>query len=203
MDSCCACSCFVSDDGLLGWLTFAATIVGGVFALWRWRHDVSVKRLIELQKSLSIIRQDDEMKLAIYKLDNYSVKWFNCGFPDSKEAAPIDKLLFHFCSVLYSQKEFIGINEFGALSYEIENVLLNPQVQDYLYNLQMYSKKKGLKNPFKVLISYGLDRELLDAQFFEIMGRFPKTYKKDNPFTFHKYYADWLKEEQKNAKENY
>lgn len=188
---------------MLEWLTFGATVLGGLFALIKWRKDVSVKRLEELQKLLLSIRQDDDMKLAIYKLDDYSEKWFNENFPDSKDVIPIDKLLFHFCSILYLKKDFIGENEFRSLSFEFENVLLNPQVQDYLYNLQMYSKEKKINNPFEVLIKYGLDRELLDAQFVEITGCSSKNYKRGKTFVFHDFYKEWLKEEQNNAKDNY
>ena len=192
--------CFCNNENLLSWLTFCVSIIGGFFALYKWRKDISINRTLQFRELLNSIRTDSDMCHAIYKLDDDTKEWFSRDFPDSVEAVSIDKLLFHFCYVIYLSENYIGKMELRPLTYEIERTLHNPQLQDYLYNLQKYSEEKGLTNPFDSLVQYGLKKKILDFQFDD---KKKNVVRREKNLKFHFYYKEWLNEEKLYAQENY
>lgn len=199
MDTISTCAFIFENECVLGWLAFGATVIGGFFALYKWRKDASISQALRFRELLTSIRSDSDMCDIIYKLDDDTFQWFNEKFVDSKEAVPVDKLLFHFCYLIYLSKNKIVKEELVPLIYEIDRVLLNPQLQDYLYNLQQYSARRGIFCPFDSLIRYGLKKKLLDTQF-EVERQ--KQVSRKN-LKFHKYYEDWLHEEAEYVKKNY
>ena len=116
---------------------FLVPIVGGVWAIWRWRTYVGFKRSMLFQELVSRNRFDKEMRSFIYILDDDEKIWYKERWGGSKKGEVVDKVLFHFCYEIYLHKHrYIGKEEFQPLSYEINRALVNPQMQDYLFNLQ-------------------------------------------------------------------
>lgn len=189
------------NEETLKWLLpFLATVIGGIFALYKWRSDVAVRRSLKFRELTTEIRKDEDVKAVVYMLDDDTCQWFSEDAVDSPQKAAFDKLLFHFCYVIYLyRKHFVKKSEFNTLSYEIERTLLNPQMQDYLYNMMMYAKAKGLRNPYGYLVEYGVERRLLDHRFAE------KGSAREHrvELKFHHYYEKWLAEEDEYVKKNY
>lgn len=183
---------YISDYGhLREWLELVGLAIGGIVAFWKWRKDVGLKRSLRFQELVSRNRFDKEMHSFIYILDDDEKEWYKEKFVGSKKGEVIDKVLFHFCYEIYLHKHrYIGKEEFQPLSYEINRALVNPQMQDYLFNLQMYAKGKGIESPYKYLVKYGVKNKLLNPTVFsdKCDGNVPR---------FHSYYKKWLEAENK------
>ena len=103
------------------------------FTLYKWRSDVADKRSLKFRELTMEIRKDEKVSEIIYMLDDDTFQWFSEDAVDNLQKAAFDKLLFHFCYVIYLYRHhFVKKDEFNTLSYEIERALLNPQMQDYL-----------------------------------------------------------------------
>lgn len=77
--------------------------------------------------------------------------------------------------------------------YLLDDDSKNKQLQDYLFNLRMYSKKKSqehggktLSFPFDTLVRYGLKNGYLSRRSFE--EDYPESWMND-------YYAQWIMDE--------
>lgn len=174
----------------LEWLKLILVVFAGFWAYYKWRGDANLKRSMRFQELAYRNRVDTDMLTAIYLLDDATNEWFNKDFVGSANEKVVDKLLFHFCYEVYLfNHHIIEKEEFHPISYEINRALINPQLQDYLFNLQMYAKEKGIESPYKYLVKYGLKRGLLDSAFF-----FGKNEKNASP-KFSLFYKDWLEEE--------
>lgn len=192
---------FVRDNAALVKIVVAA--IGGAFAFWKWRADVSAKRSIQFRKLIDDFQNDEKVKQLLYTLDDDEIEWFSNEFVGDADKGPVlDKLLFQICYVIYLYKKckFITKDEFLTLSYMVDRPLLNPQLQDYLYNLKMYAEGKGLQHPFKYLVDYGVENGFLDESMFEETKPLKK---KKAMLKYNELYKEWLASEVDYAKRNY
>ena len=80
----------------------------------------------------------------------------------------MDKTLSYFSYICYLRdRHIISNKEFKFLKYKIERILVNPEVQDYLYNLYHFSKKFNLPLSFHYLFEYGKKHNFFDEEFFD------------------------------------
>ena len=174
----------------LEWLKLILAVFAGFWAYYKWRGDADLKRSMQFQALTYRNRVDSDMLQAIYLLDDTTNDWFNKDFVGSDKEKIVDKLLFYFCYEVYLfNHHVIEKEEFQPVSYEINRALINPQLQDYLFNLQMYAKGKGIESPYKYLLKYGLKRGLLDSAFFSGKNG------KNASSKFSLFYIEWLEEE--------
>lgn len=180
---------------LLKELPVIGGVIGGCIALYKWRYDVRMKRIERFYELVNSIREKPNLTEMIYLLDDDSKKWYSVDFSDTDERAPwLDELLLHYCHVLNLRNNgFIDVSGFRSLAYEIDRSLCNKQLQDYLFNLRMYAKKKGqefggkkLSFPFETLVRYGLNSGYLSKRVFE--EDYPESWMND-------YYIQWIKDE--------
>ena len=177
-------------------------ISGGFFALRKWRVDGRVKRSLQFRKLIDDFQSDEKVKQFLYILDDDEIIWFSEEYVGNPYWGPVlDKLLFHMCYViyLYGKCKIVTKDEFLTVSYMIDRPLLNPQLQEYLYNLKKYAEGKGIQHPYKYLVDYGVDHGLLDSSFKaskhkNVICRSPK---------FKEYYKKWLESEEKFFEEHY
>lgn len=129
-------------------------------------------------------------------LDDDTKKWCNEYFSDTDVRGPwLDELLLHYCHVLnLRNKGFVESKVFASLAYEIDRCLCNKQLQDYLYNLMMYTKNKNQRDggkslsfSFGTLVKYGLKKGFLSKSAFS------KRYE-IQPW-MHRFYEIWLNDE--------
>ena len=76
-----------------------------------------------------------------YDEDWYSKKFHLSGDLERK----VDKTLSYFSYICYlKDRGIITKKELCFFQYQLERILKNQQVQDYLYNLYHFSNKKGV-----------------------------------------------------------
>ena len=169
----------VSD--IFAGISLILVIIGGVFAYYQWRRNVSLKRASYINELTEKIRTDPFISDTIYLLD-YEQSWYSNEFHSSGEMElKMDKTLSYFSYICYLKKQKIISNkEYKFFKYEIERILLNSDIQDYFYNLYHFSKKFKVPFTFQYLFDYGKKQKFFDKDFFD-----PTAYKISSKY--HKY----------------
>ncbi|MBR4425537.1 MAG: hypothetical protein IKS66_06300 [Oscillospiraceae bacterium] len=155
----------ISD--IISGISLLITIVGGFFALYQWRRNIALKRASYINDLTEKIRTDPDIHGIVYLLD-YNQEWYNAEFHESGEQErKVDKTLSFFSYICYLKKHrLIGRKDFNFFKYEIERILMNSGVQDYLYNLYHYSNKYDLPLTFFFLFKYGKKHKYFDSDFY-------------------------------------
>ena len=156
-------------------------VIGGLFACYRWRRDVALKRADYINELTDKIRTDPLIVETLYLLD-YGGSWYSREFHSgSAMEVKIDKTLSYFSYICYLRDQrIISDTEFKFFKYKLVKILVNWDVQDYLYNLYHYTKRLNLPLSFQCLVEYGKEYNLFDADFFD-----PSAHK-TNP-KYHRY----------------
>ena len=162
-------------------ISLILVIIGGVFAYYQWRRNVSLKRASYINELTEKIRTDSLIRDIIYLLD-YGQSWYSNEFHSSGEMElKMDKTLSYFSYICYLRKQKIISNkEYKIFKYEIERILFNSDIQDYFYNLYHFSKKFKVPFTFQYLFEYGKKHKFFDKEFFN-----PTAYK--TSLKYHKY----------------
>ena len=156
-------------------------VVGGVFAFIKWKKATGIQRAEYINELTSKIREEKDIAEVIQMFE-YNTPWYGLGFHGSNIEKSVDKTLSYFSYICYLRKmRIITKKEFMFFKYEVEHLLLNPQVKDYLYNIHHYSN--ALKTPlsFYYLFAYGKKHNLFDKAFYD------KTSWKSNETIYHHY----------------
>ena len=114
---------------------------------------------------MSKTRADEDIAKVVH-LFEYDKTWYNFGFHDSELEKTVDKALSYFSYICYlRERKIITTKEFKFSKYEIDHLLMNKQVIDYLYNIYHYSN--GLKTPlsFYYLFNNGKKHEMFEESF--------------------------------------
>lgn len=148
-------------------ISLILVVIGGIFAYYQWRRNVSLKRASYINELTEKIYTDPLISNTIYLLD-YGQPWYSKEFHSSGEMElQMDKTLSYFSYICYLKKQKIISNkEFKIFKYEIERILINPGIQDYFYNLFHFSMKLKVSFTFQYLFEYGKKNNLFDKDFF-------------------------------------
>ena len=152
--------------------------LGGIFGYYQWRKNVLLKRSGYINDLIEKIRSNNDIKDIMYMFD-YDDEWYSEKFHGSgKLEFKVDKTLSYFSYICYLKKQKIISNkEFDFFKYEIERILMNPQIQDYFYNLYHFSKKFNIPFSFKYLFEYGKNKKMFDDNFYD-----KNAHKKDSKY---------------------
>ena len=146
----------------------AITAAGFFFGIRQWKKGLAGKRSEYIYSLIEKVRSDEDIREAYYLIE-YNNDWYDEHFHENKSLEPkMDKMLTYFSYVcyLYKVKE-ISDDEFSFFKYNIEWILMNSGVINYLYNLYHFSKSMGIKNfSFKYLLEYGKAHDLVDDDFY-------------------------------------
>lgn len=144
------------------------TFLGIIFALLQWRKNVKFKKAEYINELTEKIRTDSIIKKTVYKID-YFEKWYDENFHNSKELeCEVDKTLSYFSYICYlKQFHLISRREFKFFIYEINRILVNPNVIDYFYNLFHFAKKNNACMSFEYLFKYGKKHRNFEKTFFD------------------------------------
>lgn len=142
-------------------------VISGIFACYKWRCDVTLKRASYINELTEKIRTDPLIRDTLYLLDYgrpwYSSDFHNSGSPELK----MDKTLSYFSYICYLiDQNIISDKEFKFFKYEIERILDNQELQDYLYNLYHFSNSINVPITFYYLFEYGKEHNFFDVDFF-------------------------------------
>lgn len=143
-------------------------ILGGLFTFFQWKKSVRIKRADYINELTEKIRSDEDIKNIIY-LFEYGDKWYSGEFHgNGKLECQVDKTLSYFSYICYLRKQhIITKKEFMFFKYELEHLLMNTQVLDYLYNIYHFSN--GINEPltFYYLFQYGKNSHMFDDDFYD------------------------------------
>lgn len=157
-------------------------LFGGLFTFMQWKKSTRIKRADYINELTEKIRTDKDIKNTIY-LFEYGTEWYSQEFHGSGELeCQVDKTLSYFSYICYlSKQRIITKKEFMFFKYELEHLLMNSQVLDYLYNIYHYAN--GINEPltFYYLFEYGKNSRMFDEDFYN-----PQSWKKRNTI-YHKY----------------
>lgn len=171
----------ISISDIVSVISIILVVIGGLFGYYQWRRNVCLKRAGYINELTEKIRTDNYIRDAIYMFD-YGIEWYSDDFHGSGEVeSKVDKSLSYFSYVCYLKRQkIITYKEFDFFKYEIERILNNAQVKDYLYNLYHFSDKLGIPFTFKYLFEYGQKRNIFDKNFYD-----KEAFKKDE--RYHRY----------------
>ena len=112
---------------------------------------------------------------VLYKIDYYE-PWYDKSFHKSKLEGEMDQFLSYYEYILYLKKNhMISRREFRFFEYDIESIIENHDVQNYLFNLYHFSEPdekqhdKSPKDPFVYnnILKYAKRKKCLDESFFD------------------------------------
>ncbi len=166
---------FVKDyciGDIISGFSIIFVIVGGLFGYFKWKESVKIRRAEYLNSLTEKLRSDKDIANTILVLD-YGIKWYNKDFHGgSKMEQKIDKTLSYFSYICYLYKhKIIKEQEFVFFKYEVDRILMNRQVINYLYNLYHFSKKLSLPFTFQFLFEYGKSNGFFNKSFFDSKSR--------------------------------
>ena len=143
-------------------------LLGGLFTFMQWKKSVRIKRAEYINELTEKIRTDIDIKNIIY-LFEYGKKWYSKEFHGSGQLeCQVDKTLSYFSYICYLRKQhIISKKEFMFFKYELEHLLMNIQVLDYLYNIYHYANSINEPLTFYYLFNYGEENHLFSDSFYD------------------------------------
>lgn len=160
----------ISVSDIIATITVFLVIIGGAFTYYQYHQSFLLKRADYINELTEHIRTDSDIKEIVYMFD-YSKKWYNASFHGSGGLEnQVDKTLSYFSYICYlKSRRIIGKREWVFFEYEVERILCNCQVQDYLYNLYHFSNKIGVPITFQCLYEFGKKKRYFSKDFFYLM----------------------------------
>lgn len=143
-------------------------LFGGLFTFIQWKKSVRIRRADYINELTEKIRSDEDIKNIIY-LFEYGGEWYSGEFHGSgKLECQVDKTLSYFSYICYLRKQYIITKkEFMFFKYELEHLLMNNQVLDYLYNIYHYANSIDEPLTFYYLFEYGKNNHLFNTDFYD------------------------------------
>lgn len=160
----------------LGCVSSLAVIVSAIVAYREWGRKNADDRMQLLQDIRSRLFDDPDVIKTIYMFDyddeenNPNRKnWYDGNFHNTQELQMIvDKTLSIFEYVCFlSNKGKIGKDELDIVKYRLDRVLVNVQVQAYLFNLYHWCKEANSRCSFQNLIEYGTKEKMIGEDFYD------------------------------------
>ena len=141
------------------------TVLGGLFALWKWTKSQRQKECEFLERFVSTFRTGID-RTVIDKFD-YSSAWYKKEFHKSELEKKVDKTLSDFSYLCFAfDCGMISRKVFDFFGYELHTMLSDKQLIDYLYNLYHNAKFNKAKFPFESLLKYALKHHYVDKTSF-------------------------------------
>ena len=148
-------------------------IIGFVFSCYQWRKKIQSERAEKLSNLINVLRRDVRQLSVLYKID-YNEPWYDKSFHKSELEGEVDQFLSYYEYILYLKKNhMISRKEFRFFEYDIESIIENYDVQNYLFNLYHFSEPdekqhaKSPKDPFVYnnILNYAKKKKSLDKSF--------------------------------------
>lgn len=177
---------FISDilvSNELKGISQVIAIIGGLFVFYQWKHNSHLKKADYINELTGKIRTDEMIRETIYMFDHDIEQWYSGDFySNGNLERKVDKTLSYFSYICYLKSRRIITNrELCFFQYELERILRNQQVQDYLYNLYHFSAKMEVPMTFQYLFDYGKKEKIFSKEMYD-----KESYKNTNNY-FHRY----------------
>lgn len=152
-------------------LTIILSVCGGIAALFQWHDSNKLKRAEYVNNLYKEFNNNPDVKQVLYNID-YDVNWYNSDFHNSgKLEQSTDETLNYYSYICYLyENKLIKKSEFQFYKYQIERVLRNKEVQNYLYNVYHNSKYYKVDMSFSYLFRFGEKNNFFDKEFYNPMS---------------------------------
>lgn len=148
-------------------ITLITVVLGGCFALLQWNNSEKVRKAVLMKELSQKIREDAEIRSALYVIDYGEEDWFTDSFLEDHETeAKFDKAFALFDYICYLKNHHIlNSSEFSIFKYRIARLSRNDSFQRYLYNLYHFAKTNEMECSFHNLIKYMYRNNMLPKDF--------------------------------------
>lgn len=156
------------------------SICGAMFAFYKWHISQRQKEVETLQSLIATLRKPEVLRF-VRKAD-YEGRWYDAKFHDSELEEVVDGVLTEYSYLCHLRKtRMISQATFDFFRYDIESILSDPQMIDYLYNLYQYTRKVKTMFPFIHLLEYGFKHGYAKREIFNDSNAWKnKTFKLHN-----------------------
>ena len=129
-----------------------------------------LERASLLSRLLSTIRKDPSIKNIFYRIE-YGEFHYSLAIHTTDEEKDLDSLLSFLNQLCYlKDANLLKDDEFSQFKYYINRVMLNGDVQNYLYNVYHFAKKQNSDYPYDSLLKNAEKERQIDEKFFKITG---------------------------------
>ena len=153
-------------------LTIILSVTGGVVALVQWNDSNKLKRAEYVNNLFKEFNSNPDVKQVLYNID-YDVKWYNSHFHNSgklEQATDMALNYYSYICYLYESK-LIKSKEFDFYRYQVERILKNSNVQNYLYNVYHNARYYKDEMSFAYLFRYGEKNKFFNKEFYNPMSK--------------------------------
>lgn len=146
--------------------TFAMLIgvISVILAVIEYKKKRQQAKEAHLFQLLKLFWCEDENKEILQKID-YGELHYSPEFHRSDEEGSTDRILMICEYILYlkSISGFLSDYEFAFFRYVVDRVIINNDIQDYLYNLKHWSR---VRFPYGRLVDYGIGIDCINEADF-------------------------------------
>ncbi len=181
----------MSSSDIISLLTLIIAVIGGFFALHKWKESIINKRSEIVKELIEKVRSDQKISTVMDIIDWNDSFTYNGKFElnnkinreslnnvdDSSFFLMIDETLSHFSYICYLQKKkLLKKSDIKIFEYELRRLLDNVHICNYLFSLYHWSKKLKVSMSFEYLVKYGLKKGYLRRDFYKLSSINYKSY---------------------------
>lgn len=144
-----------------------AAVVSVIFVGIQLKQKVKSDHAKYVAEMMDKTRSNPAM-LELFSLLDYQKFEYDIKFHGSEIERTVDNLLHHYEYIIYLKKtKMLKKDEFGFFEYNIQRVIGDYQIQNYLFNLYHFVNTGNLSFKYKRLFEYGEENELINPTEFE------------------------------------
>lgn len=142
-----------------------ATVVGFFWGLYVFIRKSRLERASAVYRMLFLVKNNSGFSNIFYSIE-YNKFYYSSAFHKTKEEQEIDSLLTYLSHLCYLKDiKVLTPAEFRQFEYYLDRVLLNHEVQNYLYNIYHFSKASKSKFTYTPLLRYAKVRNFIGDDF--------------------------------------
>lgn len=149
---------------LIGTIVGVVTVIFLGIQLWQKVRTDHAKYVAEMMDKT----RSNPAMLELFSLLDYQKFEYNLRFHGSEIERTVDNLLHHYEYIIYLKKtRMLKKAEFGFFEYNIQRVIGDYQIQNYLFNLYHFVNTGNLSFKYKRLLEYGEENGLINPTEFK------------------------------------
>lgn len=162
---------------LIGAIVGLLSVIFVGIQLWQKVRSDHAKYVAEMMDKT----RSNPVMLELFTMLDYQKFKYDIDFHDSEIERVVDNLLHHYEYILYlKERRMINKAEFRFFEYNIQRMIENSEMQNYLFNLHHFKKYYNLSFKYERLLEYGMKNKFIDYEEFN--KKDSCEYKKVLPF---------------------
>lgn len=156
-----------SISDIIDLLSIIAITIGGIFTLCKWNISMRIKRAEYIRNLIEV--KNKELILKTFNLFDYNIEWYSRDFHRSNIENEVDYTLTYFDYVCYlNSTNIFDTKTFNLFKYQVDSIVRNQQVIDYMYNLYHYAKNNHMGLSYPYLLGYAAQKGYVNEDFYRI-----------------------------------